>query len=63
MNTNSDWIKYGVGMVYMRKGRYAAAEDIFHELLANNPSYGNAYVQLGLIRKSEKRNGDAKVFV
>lgn len=51
MNTDSDWIKYGVGMVYMRKRRYQSAEDEFNELLAKNPSYGYAYAQLGYIRK------------
>ena len=55
MSQEYDWIRYGAGMVHMMKARYEAAENKFNELLAINPSYGNAYVQLGLIRKIEGR--------
>lgn len=53
MNSASDWIKYGVGMVYMIKGRYEEATENFNELLAVNPSYSDAYMQLGIIAKVE----------
>jgi tetratricopeptide (TPR) repeat protein len=60
MNQNYDWIQYGVGMVYMMKARYKAAENKFNELLATNSSFGNAYAQLGLIRKIEERKDEAE---
>ena len=63
MNENSDWIKYGVGMVYLRKGRYEEAEERFNELLAINPSYGYAYAQLGHIRKNEGEQEECQVFI
>ena len=62
MSTSSDWINFGVGMVYIRKGRYEAAENKFNELLANNPSYGYAYTQLGYIRKNQGKKEESIAF-
>lgn len=51
MSSHIDWIKFGIGMAYMRKGRHEAAENQFHELLRRNHSYGYAYAQLGYLKK------------
>ena len=53
MNCGSEWIYYGAGMVYKKNRHFKEAEEKFRYLLAIYPSYGNAYVQLGFIRKNE----------
>lgn len=63
MDSNSDWIKYGAGTVYMKKGHFKVAEEIFRDILAINPSYGNAYAQLGLIRKNEGKKDEGIIFL
>ena len=63
MNINYDWIHDGAGMVYMKKGRYKAAEDKFRQILSINPSYSNACAQLGLILKNDGRKEEAKEII
>ena len=59
MSMDYDWIRYGAGMVHMSEQRYKTAEVKFRELLLVNPSYFNAYIQLGLICKIEGRKEEA----
>ena len=60
MNCGSEWIYYGAGMVYKKNRHFKEAEEKFRYLLAIYPSYGNAYVQLGFIRKNEGKKFEAK---
>lgn len=57
--TQTDWIRFGTGMVYKNERRYEAAEKIFNELIARNPADADAYAQLGLIRMSEGKKPEA----
>ena len=59
MSMDYDWIRYGAGMVHMSEQRYKTAEVKFRELLLVNPSYFNAYIQLGLICKIAGKKEEA----
>ena len=60
MRPGIDWIQYGAGMVYMKHQRYKAAENVFQKIIINSSSYGNAYVQLGILNKIRERGDDAE---
>jgi tetratricopeptide (TPR) repeat protein len=59
MNTKSDWIKYGAGMVHLKKGNKYKAEELFNSLIADHPSYAYPYEQIGYLRKNEGKTDQA----
>lgn len=61
MNKNTDWIKFGIGMVHLGRAHHETAEKYFNEVLSENPCFGHAYAQLGFIRQGEGKVDDAKL--
>jgi tetratricopeptide (TPR) repeat protein len=59
---NMDWIKFGIGMLYLKKNRNKDAENIFSTLLKDNPSYGPAIAQFGFIRKNEGKKNESLAY-
>lgn len=53
MTSNTDWIRFGTGMLYLKKGNQHIAEEIFDSLLADHPSFAYSYEQLGYLRKHQ----------
>lgn len=63
VNTKSDWIRYGLGMVYMKKKRYKLAEDKFNDILAINSSYADVYAQLGVAKSMQNKHEEANALL
>ena len=62
MKPNSDWLRFGSGMVHVKKGDIQKAEEIFNDIHAGNPSFGHAPARLGFIRHDEGNIEAAKLF-
>jgi tetratricopeptide (TPR) repeat protein len=60
MNRKYEWITYGAGVTYMKKGYYKAAEQKFQEILYTNSDHENSYIQLGIVKKRQGRQDEAK---
>jgi tetratricopeptide (TPR) repeat protein len=59
MRPDSDWIRFGTGMVHLKKGNNVKAEEVFNGLIADSPSFPYPYEQLGYIRKIEGETDEA----
>jgi tetratricopeptide (TPR) repeat protein len=59
---NTDWIKFGTGMVYLKKGDLNRAEKIFTALVNDSPSFAYSYEQLGYFQKKRGDQNQANIW-